>query len=77
VFSIREAAAALVLLSQGMSLRGASLAARDKAERKRLDRWQRVLPSPHGQLGADLVSLFGDAIARAYLPTEWPDVIGA
>ena len=75
VFTIREAARALVAVGEGRSMRQASEAARDTAQRFVTDRWGQRKPSPHGQLSADQLAMFGSVVRDALMAAEWPDAV--
>jgi hypothetical protein len=75
VFTIREAAHALVEVAQGTSMRKASWGARDSAHRFTTNRWGRQEPSEHGQLSSDQIAMFGTLVRDALMPTEWPDAV--
>jgi hypothetical protein len=75
VFSIREAAHALVEVAQGISMRKASWAARESAHRFTTNRWGQQEPSEHGQLSSDHLAMFGTLVRNALMPSEWPDAV--
>jgi hypothetical protein len=75
VFSVREAAHALVLVAGGTSMRRASEAAREAAHRYTVDRWGRQLPSRHGQLSSDHLAMFGTMVRDAMMPSAWPEAV--
>lgn len=75
VFSIREAAHALVEVAQGRSMREASWTARESAHRFTTNRWGQQEPSQHGQLSSDQLAMFGTLVRDALMPTEWPDAV--
>ncbi len=75
VFTIREAAHALVEVAQGTSMRKASWGARESAHRVVTNRWGQQEPSEHGQLSSDQIAMFGTLVRDALMPTEWPDAV--
>lgn len=75
VFTIREAAHALVQVAQGMSMRRASRDARDAADRLTATAWGMLRPSPHGQLASDQLAMFGTMVRDALVPDRWPDSV--
>jgi hypothetical protein len=75
IFSIREIASALVEVSHGRSLRKASAAARDSAQRLITDPWGQLRPSRHGQLTADQLAMFGTVVRDELMPDAWPDEV--
>ena len=75
VFTIREAAHALVQVAQGISMRRASRDARDAADRLTTTAWGMLRASPHGQLASDQLAMFGTIVRDALIPEPWPDAV--
>ena len=73
-FVLREKANALVRISEGMSYKGAALRARQRVAR-RLYRASASASSNDGRMARDWVGQHVPVLARAYLPTEWPEAI--
>jgi len=74
-FSVREVADALVAIGHGRSLRRASQAARDSAQRLVIDQWGHERVSRHGQLTADQLAMFGVIVRDELMPDEWPEAV--
>ncbi len=75
IFTIREAARALIKVAQGTSMRKASWAARDSAHRYVVNHWGQQSASEHGQLSSDQIAMFGTLVRDELMPTEWPDAV--
>lgn len=71
-YTLREKAATLVLLAQGMSFRAASEAARRQSGHLRRRRARFAVASRDGRLARDWVSQYTPILADHYLPKRWP-----
>lgn len=74
-FTIREAARALVAIGEGRSLRASSYSTRTGAQRLVTNAWGQRRASPHGQLSADQLAMFGTVVRDALIGDAWPDAV--